>query len=226
MPPLPLQLALYVEGNSDRHFLPILIRRTVEAILATRARYAIEVNEVAIINDDMRRKTSHIERILEAARCSEGYYALIVHRDADAPTQARARERYFDPGHKHVQQCSDPVCRTLIPIIPVRMIEAWMLTDPEALCAATETNVNAADLSLPAAPHQVEADKTAKTTLRLAVQKALEHQRRGRRTMSPEDLYPELAARIRLERLRLVPSYSQFDQDMTETLITLGMAQG
>ena len=76
MPPLSLYLALYVEGNSDMHFLPALIRRAGRGSHSAGpgtvhdGRLSGHGNE----SYEMRPGTdAQRTQILEAARCAAGY---------------------------------------------------------------------------------------------------------------------------------------------------------
>ncbi len=154
---LPLRFALYHEGSSDQHFLPFLIRRTVGRIVAGRERYALDIFEVEAVNEwnGLPSPTgAYPTRVLEAARRAEGFDALVIHRDADSPSTAVALRRYIQPAFKLVEESTEPICKVLIPIIPVRCIESWMLADADALHTVTETNVR---------PEQSRASRNAAT---------------------------------------------------------------
>src|SRR5207249_3578543 len=71
--------------------------------------------------------TKRDEAILQAARNASSCDILIIHCDADAPTSERALRERFHPGYELVKQTAERVCRSLVPIIPIRMTEAWML---------------------------------------------------------------------------------------------------
>lgn len=84
------------------------------------------------VSDEELKKASpsiHANRIWDAARRAEGYHGLIVHVDADYSTADRARRDRIDPGFELIRQSSERVCDQLVPLIPVRMTEAWMLAD-------------------------------------------------------------------------------------------------
>jgi hypothetical protein len=220
-----LVLALYAEGRTDERFLPIVIQRTAEQILAQRGSQVVDVPAPTVLEGSMDRKPSRrAERILEAARCAHGYHALIVHADADHPTPERALEERIEPGLDLVRRSQKAVCEQVIPIVPVQMTEAWMLVDSGALCEVIGTNVDAASLGLPQHARQVESDAAPKRTLNRAIQNALAGRPRRRRRLEVGTLYEPLARQIRLARLSGIPSYARFAGDLTDLLLRLHMA--
>lgn len=216
-----LVLALYAEGPTDERFLPIVIQRTVQHIVAERGRTVIDVLEPMLIR--IRRDINgQDERILEAARQTSGYHALVIHADADHPTPERALTERIQPGMQLVQRAG--IDHHLIPLIPVQMIEAWLLADPEALRQIIGTNMTAQELQIPGHAHQVESDPAPKQTLKNIVQHATA-QRKRRRPVRVSDIFAPLARTISLERLRGVPAYQQFVADMSAALVALRMIE-
>lgn len=125
-----LALALYAEGTTDDVFLPLVIQRTSRMILDQHGRNRIQVVQVETIK--FHKETSARDQcILQAARQTTRYQALIVHSDADNPTTEPALQQRILPGFHLVEQCTTSVCGQLIPIIPVQAIEAWMMADFE-----------------------------------------------------------------------------------------------
>ena len=218
-----LVLALYAEGRTDERFLPIVIQRTAEQLLVQRGRITVDVLEPIVLNDIKDRASTQAERILEAARLSSGYHILIIHADADHSTPERALNERIQPGVKLVQQSKEPVCSRLVPIIPVRMTEAWLLADPEALRVVIGTDLEIQSLGLPERAHQVESILDPKQALREAIQRALAHRPRRRRRIDLGTVYEPLARQISLKRLDAVPAYQLFVTYMTETLIGLNL---
>ena len=166
--------------------------------------------------------SNRAESILYAARETSGYHALIVHSDADDRDYKQTRKELFDPGVALIQQEQADVCRDLIPIIPVRMVEAWMLADPEALQRVLKTTVQV--LGLPGKAQLVERDSNPKDTLKFIIQRVYPHQSRYWNRIRGE-LYGRLAPEMSLDRLRQVASYKQFLDDLTATLKILNLIQ-
>ncbi len=215
-----LVLALYVEGRSDERFLPIIVQRTVERILMNHSQSDIDVLPPLVL-EPPRDTKERAERILVVARQARGYHILIIHADADHPTPEKARHERIQPGFELVRQTKDGVCNHLVAIIPVRMIEAWMLADGQALQKVIGTDLDAESLGIPKQPQQVEAIIQPKQTLVQAIQNGFA--RRSRRSRQPNlgSLYEPLAQLINLDILQKVPAYQQFIDDLTTTLIAL-----
>jgi hypothetical protein len=85
-----LRLGFYGEGNTDDRFLPPIVERTARRILNVRGRFEVDVTESFVVSRaNMANCSSGEERILQAAKETMGYEALIVHLDADAPEANR-----------------------------------------------------------------------------------------------------------------------------------------
>lgn len=211
-----LVLGLYAEGRTDDRFLPIMIQRTSELILAQHDQANIEALEPVVIKKSPG-ISSRIEGILQAAQEAVEYHALVVHSDADNRTHKQTKKVLFDPGYELVQRTVGNLCKNLLPIIPVRMVEAWMLADCEKLREILGTSLATQDLGLHRRPRQVELYRDPKETLKQVVQKSYpNHPGQWGRIIG--SLYDELASEIRLERLSEVSAYRQFKEDLIATL--------
>ena len=210
-----LVLGLYAEGRTDERFLPLVIQRTAELILTQYDRPNIEALEPIILTRHP--ATNRSESILQAAREAFDYHAVIVHADADNRTHKQTLHELFNPGYILVQQEKEPVCRTLVPIIPIRMVEAWMLADSEALRRVLRTKASIQMLSLSGKVKQVELDKDPKETIKQVIQKAYPDQPQQWNRIRGE-LYTDLAPVIRLDLLNQLTAYRQFVNDLTDAL--------
>lgn len=216
-----LTLGLYAEGRTDERFLPIIIQRTAEDILLAHDRMSIEALEPIIIKKPA--DISHLDEcILHAAQEAYDYHALIVHSDADDRTHQQTLVERFHPGYSLVQQENGRVCRTLLPIIPVRMVEARMLADPDALQTALKVTVSLSNVGVPDKPKLVESEREPKKILDQVIHLAYPHQHRAWKRIKG-DLYERLAPLINLNRLKKVPSYHQFVADMTTALKSINV---
>ena len=215
-----LSLALCCEGSTDQHFLPIVIQRTAENVLDKCAKHIVEVLPVEVIEAPKRKQG---RGILEAAIKAAGRHSLIVHTDADNRTYEQAKNQSFVPGYNLVQRTTRQVCKNLVPIIPIREIEAWMLADHEVLREVLGTNVSAQNLGLPEKARLVEANPDPKAAINKVIAIAYAKRSKRHRKVYWNELYESLAQEIRLERLKEVPAYKHFEEDLTEVLITLNV---
>jgi ribosomal protein L20 len=218
-----LVLGLFVEGPTDNDFLQPVIRRTAEQILAQHEQSGIYEASVLIIQLTKDQKKDRAESILQAACDAYGYYALIVHADADDPEPGKAKVERIEPGFKLVQETNENVCKDLVAIIPVQAIEAWILADYELLLREVGADLKAAKLGIPETAKYVQKISKPKRRLEEAVQIAYASRSRRRRESDIRFLYQPMGEKINLERLQQVPSYKQFVEDLTETLINLNL---
>ncbi len=214
-----LELALYAEGSTDQLFLPPVIVRTAQYILAQHAQQEVTVEPIEVIEID-KRDLGRDECIVIAAQKAIRYQALIVHSDADAPSAEEALRYRIQPGFDLVQK-QKQVCKNLLPIIPIQAIEAWMLADHQLLREEIGTHLSNRNLRIPEKAIQVESIAKPKERLQEIVQRAYAERQRRHRRARLNKLYEPLGIRISLERLRHLPSYKQFVADLTTTLENL-----
>jgi hypothetical protein len=221
-----LVLAFYGEGPTDERFLPVVIQRTAEQLLPD-----VDVLDLLILEPQRtlgKKESKRAELIYQAALDAAGSHALLIHSDADYPTSDRAYEERFKPGYDLVQEqkqkrLGDRLCTSLIPIIPIQMVEAWMLSDIETLRNILGTNLTTQDLGLPSGAREVERPSNPKQLLSEVVRQiyADRPHRSSRKDGQLGRLYEPLARQIRLAKLEQVPSYQKFVEDLTTTLRTL-----
>jgi len=216
-----LVLGLYAEGPTDHDFLPPVIRRTVEEILAQHEQSEIDEASILIIELTEDQRKDRAESILHAACKACGYHALIVHSDADHPEPYKARVERIQPGFDLVQQANEGVCKDLVAIIPVQAIEAWILADYKLLLSEIGTDLNARDLDIPERARYVQRISKPKRRLEEAVQRAYASRSRRRREIDISFLYQPIGEQISLDRLKQLPSYKEFAEDLTEALKAL-----
>ncbi len=210
-----LVLALYAEGRTDERFLPVIIQRTADRLLRRQALAPVEVMEITSLKAD-RAASNHAESILSVARQASGFHVLIVHADADAPTSENALRQRFLPGQQLVRASNNHVCRDLLPIIPIRTMEAWIMADAAAFQKVVGTDMSGADMGFPTRPHQVKAIQDPRHELKMALNQVFTGRRRRKASLG--QYYESLAQHISLEKLDGVPAFQQFVDDLAEVL--------
>ncbi len=221
-------MALAVEGPSDERFFQPLLQRTADDLLRRRG---IDTTDVLdpIVSGFPPDIATQADGILWLAQEFRGCQVLVIHMDADAPSVERAMRERYTPGIQRVQtarEAGTDVCRQIIPLIPVRMLESWMLADGLTLCEVIGTDEDAQSLGLPAVPHQVEHLPEPKRVLADAVRQAIgPNRRRQRRTQNLAQIHESLGQRIRLDQLRLVPSFAIFEAALARAFVALRLIE-
>ncbi|MER6452136.1 hypothetical protein ABT270_05720 [Streptomyces sp900105245] len=204
--------ALYLcEGSSDTG-----LRDHIEAIGAEMGR------EILVTVPDLDRlpnRPGHSVRgKLRAAQqvSDEGqvYDLVVIHRDSDGNPPERRRGEIAEavdevsPGLAHV------------PVVPVRMLEAWLLLDQAAIREVAGNPNGKAALNLPK-PARAESVADPKTLLKEAIAAASEE--KGRRLEKLQKRFPENRARLlqMLDRegpIQQLASWQAFTHDLRESL--------
>ena len=217
-----LVTAIYAEGRTDERFLSVIIKRTVVDLLASQGRGVTEVLDPVVFESNP--EDSRAERILSVARKVSGYHILFVHADADHPTAEKAYRERIEPGIERIQKAAkagEDVCQTLTPVIPIQMLEAWMLTDPDALRSVIGTNIEPGKLNIPLTPSAIEGLADPKQQLTEIIRTAYAKRPRRRRKFNLSEFYQPLASQINLKKLAQLPAYQQFVKDITQVLTDL-----
>lgn len=217
-------LALYCEGNSDEYFLPILLQRTSRHIIMEGGGSDINIPPVKRIEVP---KSGQGNDILTAAvrAGTEGYDILFVHKDADDAGPEKVRKNHIEPGLRKVHETTKKVCKNMVPVIPIRETEAWMLADIKILQDILDINTDAKELGLPTRPVLVEKIADPKHVLQETIRKSLERKSRRRRKINIETLYTRLAQEVRLDFLKQVPAYKTFTGELMQTFKSLNLIQ-
>ncbi|HLK60224.1 MAG TPA: DUF4276 family protein [Chthonomonadaceae bacterium] len=198
--------------------LPLLIQSIVQSVVNERARYAVEVYTPLILNANVC-TIGYINCVVEAATFAHGYDLLFLHHDADHSTTAKALRQYIRPACKRVadeKERGRKLCTDIVPVIPIRETEAWLLADQKALRSVLGISASTENLGLPDHIHEIESILDPKQRLQQIVQQF-------REGMDLKDLYEDLAAKIDLQNLQGLKAYREFIETLSATLQTLGM---
>jgi hypothetical protein len=201
------------EGSRDYGFILPVAERQIQGLLP-----AYDVQPIPYNQSHVPSNLPLDERILAYARLGEGLHFLLYHLDADHSDTTSAYENRFSPGLQRVEAAQQGVNRQIIPVIPIRNSEAWMLADYDAFKIVTATKVHAIKLGFPDVPHQVESLSNPKQ----AFENALRDARPGsRRKLLADEVCPALASEIDLSILAGIPAYQAFLERLQNTLSEL-----
>ena len=206
-----VRFTLVAEGSTDAALLPIL-RWAVHAdqrVGQVESKFA----EPGMLPP---RRAGLSERI----RCALELYPadlLFVHSDADREPPAARRQRILDAAVRG---------QVTVPVVPVRMTEAWLLIDELAIRAAAEIPRGSIALDLPRL-RAIEGIADPKDVLFKALEVASEKQGRRLRKFNVAVAAVLVADRITdfrpLERL---PAFQEFETLLRSALDTLAGPPG
>lgn len=200
-------IGFIAEGPTDIRFLSSVIRRTFEKI-ALNCHETIEILDVIPLKTET---GTFVQKVMKAAQLGQkvhGISVLCVHSDADAPSDATVMQHKFKPAMDAISNMENEAYRNIVPVVPVQMIEAWMLADMELLKEQIGTNMSNHDLGLNRAPESITDPKfVIDETIRLA---RASLPKRWRWELKRTELYQPIGSAIELDKLASLPSYRKF----------------
>lgn len=208
-------IGLATEGPTDIRFFESIVRRTFQDIALKECRTDVDI-------DIQRLKTkktglSFSEYVIQAS-CDGvkefGMMALAIHTDADRETYDDRKRYNIYPAQSELDRKGDDYCKILTPVIPVRMMEAWMLADKDLLKAEIGTQKSDNDLGIDRDP-EVIADP--KSVIEEAIRVAQSDLPRRRQRLTISDLYEIIGDKISIDRLLLLNSYRRFQEEVRST---------
>ncbi len=195
------------DGSSEAMLLP-LVQRVLD-------QYA-ELRFNAIFFQNIDRPSAGLLKRATSAIKRESPDLLLIHRDTEKEIRT-IREQ-------EISQELHTLNHPWVPLIPVRMSEAWLLVDEEAIRYAAGNPRGTADLRLPPL-HKLETLPDPKEILCTALEVASEmtSANRKRRNFNPYKLRHYIANQINdLSTLRRLPSFSDFEKSLHLELKKMG----
>lgn len=209
-------IGLTTEGSTDHRFLMSIVERTFIDV-------AFECNKdvepyVKFLNID---KTGlgfiqYVEKASKQGVKEMGMTILCVHTDADDSTAEKAYNNKINPAKQFLEINKElDICQLLTPIIPIQMIEAWMLADKELLKREIGTNKSDNELCINRPPEKISDPKAVITN---AIRIAREDVgKRKRNNLDISDLYLPIGQKIELGKLESLESYKAFKEEVRNT---------
>ncbi len=206
--------AVCYEGESDAAYYNVLIPRVMEDLVVAGTKLPTIPADPAV-----RLRRGSIDQVAaEACAAAEAFFLLFIHADTGGHNvEAGLRHRSASYCEAVQRRCAWPPNRCIV-IAPRHETEAWILADPEAVTGSLGYTGTAASIGLPNHAAEVEQLQDPKAILQQAVRQV-----RGRRR--PIDLgrvFPAIAQRQDLARLRQAASFRDFERRVTVALNDLG----
>lgn len=162
-----LRYTLLADGSSDRCLMYVINWTLAEIPGLENIRIISQFAEPSVVNAPAKRG---VERVREAVRCYP-CDVLFFHRDAERATREKRIEE--------IQSLTEGLALAEhVPVVPVRMTEAWLLIDESAIRLAAGNPNGSSPLSVPAV-HMLENLPDPKQTLKSLLIEASE--KSGRR---------------------------------------------
>lgn len=217
-----LFIGLIAEGTTDVRFLKSVINKSVLE-LSWQCDSQIEIFDVREIPAE---GDGFVQKMLNASKraCQDyGISALCIHTDSDAPSDKDVLRHKFEPFFSELNNMpEEEYCKHIIPTIPIQMIESWMLADKELL----KHLINAQDMSDAALGIErlPESYADPKTTIENAIRLSLSRlPQRRRNQIGISDLYENLGSRLSLEKLKTIPSFVLFENNILKVFRDMGL---
>jgi hypothetical protein len=215
MPTPQLLIGLYTEGPTDIRFLKNVVARTFEEI-SFECSSQIEISDIQTIEIT---KSSFVENVISASRRGVNDFGMIilcVHADADDRSDENVYRNKMIPALSEIENAEDSICKIIVPVVPIQMTEAWMLADKALLKKEIGTNKADQDLGIYREPEQYPDPKaTIESAIRIAQQ---DRTRRHRRDLTLSDLYLSIGQSISIDKLKQLPSYNKFQENIRSAL--------
>lgn len=203
------------EGSTDVRFLRKIIERSFEEIA-----YECQGDVEPVVWPLEVKKTdlSFSEYALKAAQQGVeeiGMMILCIHSDADDATNQNVLDNKIAPARELIKaQSDDTTCKILVPAIPVQMMESWMLADKDLLKNEIGTTKTDNELGINRSPESITDPKTViEEAIRIARQ---EKTRRRRKELRISDLYLPVGQKVSIDKLKELPSYRRFQEDIRQ----------
>lgn len=219
-----LFVGLAVEGTTDVRFLESIVCRSFEKVVKLKSDQEIDVAVYPVHETKVGRKFPEFVAASSKAGVEKyGILVLAVHADSDKDTLQERMKDKFIPAINHLNGLEgDNYCRVITPIIPMRMIEAWMMADKVLLKEEIGTEKSDSDLGIQRKPETI-ADP--KAVIENAIAIAQQDFPKKRRTLSIGDLYGIMGEKISLEALSRLSSYQAFYAAVEESVRQLHYIQ-
>jgi hypothetical protein len=132
-------------------------------------------------------------------------------------------QRKMMPMLEALEPCAEAAyCKTVVPMIPVQMTEAWMLADKPLLLSRMDASaIPLQELRLDRPP-EAYADPKQAIRYALSIAQASRTKRR-RRELTLDDLYAEMGQLLELRMLQTIPSFARFETAVHAALKRLGL---
>ncbi|MFI5956875.1 DUF4276 family protein [Cryptosporangium sp. NPDC051539] len=196
---------LFREGVTDDYFLPRILERALVRLCTT-----IDVDVAAVVSLPI--YGSLVDGVCAAAHeAADGATLFFYHFDGSA-NRGRETEKYWVPLCERWH--ADGPDRPLVPVVPVREMEAWAVADLAALEVVAPRQIPLVEIfehEHLGTPERLSDPKRTLASLFAGTS-------RRRRKTDPEGYLSRLAEEISIDQLERLPSFDRWRTETTEVL--------
>ena len=198
-------VALVSEGPTDDRFLPGVIGRSLEDLLAREFDDYVLVGEVIPVQ--VSGGPAAVKDYVSALRDNVGSFNIVVFHHDSGANPNRVAEQWIDPMRREWSErgTEDPITF----LVPVRETEAWALADGDALRRVFGVSWSDDELGIPANPRNVAGVTDPKKVIDGIVTRTS-----GRRA----DYHTRLGELVDLNRLAAVDAYAEWLRSVEQQL--------
>ncbi|MFK7796369.1 MAG: DUF4276 family protein [Aureispira sp.] len=207
--PTTITIAYFGEGSTDQRFLFPIIQRTFQNLVVDAA-FEIRVSEPIYFGKSTKDIASQAESV-------EGFSVVCIHVDGDVNSYEEAYDYKYAPKAQQL----DTNDTTIIPVIPIRTIEAWMLVDEATLLKKLQTTKM--PFPLKSDVEKIGRPKEDLNKIIRAVQRTMPKKRQ--KVINIENLYTPLGNELPLDKLQRLSSYQKFQDAARQALIKANLLQ-
>ena len=217
-----LFIGLIAEGTTDIRFLKSVISKSIQelSMLCDNQVEIFDPKEIKADGDDF------VNKMLTASKRAwqdYGITILCIHTDSDNRSADNAMQFKFTPFFNALKEMpEEEYCKHIVPTIPIQMIESWMLADKDLLKQLINAKeISETDLGI---DRQPESYADPKSVIEEAIRKAMLNQpKKKRNQIGIADLYELLGNRLSLDKLRTIPSFTQFETNVINVFKEMGL---
>ena len=206
--------ALY-EGTSDEAYFGVLLPRLMDALILERGR---RLATIPIVPSIVFQRGAPDRVAIEACEARDAFHLVFMHADTGGRAQAERAVLRDDAYCEMMQRQCEWNPRRCVLIAPRHETEAWILCDSDAVLGALGYRGQPEAVGLPRNAREAERLPDPKAVLNDAIDQV-----RGRRRRSSAVLlFPAIAQRQSLDRLRESHSFVDFETRLIGALADLG----
>jgi hypothetical protein len=199
-----VDITLLTDGSGDKRLLPIIRWAVADFADAVNATWA----DFRFLREPPRTLRDRVRASVELYRCD----VLFIHRDAETRPLATAQ-------HEIDAACHDlDELPPFVRVVPVRMQEAWLLFDEQAIRTASGNPSGRANLDLPRV-RRLEEVADPKARLYEALRTASETSGRRLKKFRAEEAAYRVAELVAdFSELRVLPAFRAFETDVARAV--------